>query len=159
MGCRVTKPFTAVKPNLLDKVITIISPETGQRRQRARTMLALSGSYVGARYDRRQTMNWFASRGSADADTLTDIVTLRPRSRDLVRNAPIATGAVNTVVQNAVGTGLALQPTPDIDILGWTEDQAHEWSRMVGHEFEMMGKTRPIATSPAPRISTKCSVW
>jgi lambda family phage portal protein len=82
-------------------------------------------------------MNWFASRGSADADTLTDIVTLRPRSRDLVRNAPIATGAVNTVVQNAVGTGLALQPTPDIDILGWTEDQAHDWARQVGHEFEM----------------------
>jgi lambda family phage portal protein len=100
-------------------------------------MLALSGAYVGARYDRRQTRDWFASRGSADADTLTDIVTLRPRSRDLVRNAPIASGAVNTVVQNAVGTGLALQPTPDIDVLGWTEDQAHDWSRTVGHEFEM----------------------
>jgi lambda family phage portal protein len=100
-------------------------------------MRAFSGADVGARYDRRQTRDWFTSRGSADADTLTDITTLRPRSRDLVRNAPIATGAVNTVVQNAVGTGLALQPTPDIEVLGWTEDQGHEWSRHVGHEFEM----------------------
>lgn len=130
-------PIAAVQPNFLDKVVTFVSPEAGARRQHARSMLALSGAYVGARYDRRQTRDWFASRGSADADTLTDITTLRPRSRDLVRNAPIAAGAINTVVQNAVGTGLALQSTPDINVLGWTEEQGREWGQIVGHEFGM----------------------
>lgn len=130
-------PIAAVKPNFLDKIVTFISPESGARRQHARSVLALSGAYVGARYDRRQTRDWFTSRGSADADTLTDITTLRPRSRDLVRNAPIATGAINTVVQNAVGTGLALQPTPDLEVLGWTEDQGHAWAQNLSHEFEM----------------------
>lgn len=130
-------PIALVQANFLDKVVTFLSPESGARRQRARSMLALSGAYVGARYDRRQTRDWWASRGSADADTLIDIVTLRPRSRDLVRNAPIATGAVNTVVQNAVGTGLALQPSPDINVLGWTEEQGLEWSQNLSHEFEM----------------------
>lgn len=130
-------PIAAVQPNFLDKVVTFLSPEAGARRQHARSMLALSGSYVGARYDRRQTRDWWASRGSADADTLTDILTLRPRSRDLVRNAPIAAGAINTVVQNAVGTGLALQSVPDINVLGWTEEQARAWGQIVGHEFGM----------------------
>jgi lambda family phage portal protein len=131
------KPTAIVQANFIDKVVTFVSPESGARRQRARSALAISGAYVGARYDRRQTREWFVSRGSADADTLIDIVTLRPRSRDLVRNAPIATGAVNTVVQNAVGTGLALQPTPDINVLGWSEEQGRAWGQTVGHEFEM----------------------
>lgn len=130
-----------VKPNFIDKIVTVLSPEAGARRQHARSMLAISGAYVGARYDRRQTREWFASRGSANADTLTDLITLRPRSRDLVRNAPIAGGAVNTVVQNAVGTGLALQATPDINILGWDEEQGRHWGQMVAHEFGMWAES------------------
>ncbi len=99
------------------------------------------GSYTGGRYDRRQTQNWYATQGSADADTLIDIPTLRARSRDLIRNAPIAAGAIHTVVANAVGTGLALQPTPDITVLGWTEDQSITWSSMVGHEFNLWAES------------------
>jgi capsid protein len=84
----------------------------------ARKASALYGSYVGARYDRRATKEWAVSHGSADADTLFDVVELRKRSRDLMRNTPIALGAVNTVVQNAIGTGLSLQCTPDLAGLG-----------------------------------------
>lgn len=135
VGGASVKPIASVKPNFLDRVVTVFSPEAGARRQHARSMLALSGAYVGARYDRRQTREWFTSRGSADSDTLFDLTTLRPRSRDLVRNAPIALGAVNTVVQNAVGTGLALQPTPDISVLGWTEEQGRAWAETLTHEF------------------------
>lgn len=131
------KPIAAVQANFLDRIVTVFSPEAGARRQHARSMLALSGAYVGARYDRRQTREWFTSRGSADSDTLSDLTVLRPRSRDLVRNAPIALGAVNTVVQNAVGTGLALQPTPDINVLGWSEEQGRSWGQTLAHEFGM----------------------
>lgn len=130
-----------VEPNWLDKAITVINPAAGAKRMQSRTMLALAGSYTGARYDRRATQSWQTRQGSADADTLDDLWTLRNRSRDLVRNAPIALGAVNTVVQNAVGTGLAVQPTPDLNILGWDEAKGTAWASGVEHEFGLWADT------------------
>ena len=55
--------------------------------------------------------------GSADNVTLPDLPELRQRSRDLLRNAPLACGAVNTVFSNVVGTGLKVQSHLDRDVL------------------------------------------
>lgn len=129
------------KPNLLDKIVTAINPTAGMRRLQARGMMAFYGAYTGARRDRRGTREWFTSRGNADADTLLDLWELRARSRDLVRNAPIATGAVNTVVANAVGTGLTLQPTPDLDALGWNPKRAAKWIALVESEFKLWAES------------------
>lgn len=134
--------LTKVEPNWLDKAITFISPSLGAERLRGRTALAVYGAYTGARTDRRPTASWFPSRGSADSDTLYDLQLLRTRSRDLVRNNPMALGAVNTVCQNAVGVGLSWQPTPDITVLGWTEEQASEWAGKVEHEFAMWADSK-----------------
>ncbi len=140
-GAAVSAP-AGVQPNIIDRLVTFIDPVRGARRHAARGALAMSGAYTGARWDRRQTMTWFTSRGSADADTLPDIPELRARSRDLSRNNPLAIGAINTVVTNAAGTGLMLQSTPDREILGWTEDQARAWSKLVGHEFAMWAESK-----------------
>lgn len=101
----------------LDKTISYLSPQTGLRRFEARTRLAIAGGYTGARRDRRQTSSWSAADGSADNVTLPDLPALRERSRDLLRNAPLATGAVSTVVTNVVGTGLKVQSHLDRDVL------------------------------------------
>lgn len=108
----------------------------------ARGMLALYGSYVGARVDRRETGGWLPRAGSADADSLLDLRILRARSRDLCRNAPLAGGAVSTVVENGVGTGLTLQPTPDIGVLGWTEEQGSDFARKVESEFGLWAESK-----------------
>lgn len=126
-----------VQPNIIDKVITMISPEMGLRRQHARSALALSGGYTGARYDRRETRDWFTRPTSADESSIPDLPTLRSRSRDLVRNAPIAGGAIANVVKNAVGTGLSAHPHPELAVLGWTDDQANAWAEITFREFEM----------------------
>jgi hypothetical protein len=63
------------------------------------------------------------------ADLLPDLATLRQRSRDLVRNTPIAGGALNTAALNVVGTGLMLKPNPDREALGWSEEQAAPGAR------------------------------
>jgi len=54
---------------------------------------------------------------SADQDILLDLPTLRERSRDLIRNVPIATGEIETVIQNVGGSGLQLQSRPNIERL------------------------------------------
>ena len=106
-----------ISDNWLDKTISYFSPEKGLKRLEARARLSIAGGYVGARRDRRQTKSWDIGDGSADNVTLPDLPALRERSRDLIRNAPLACGAVNTVVTNVVGTGLKVQSHIDREVL------------------------------------------
>lgn len=122
--------ITIPKQNLIDKAISFVSPSTGLKRWQARTHMAMLGGYTGARRDRRQTREWNAVSGSADNVTLDDLPILRDRSRDLLRNAPLATGAVNTLVTNVIGTGLHPQSHIDRDTLRpylKTDDAMEKW--------------------------------
>ncbi len=129
------------QPNLLDRVVGYFAPEWGAARMRARMVMAIAGSWAGASFTRRSLRDWFVTPASADEDTVHDLDTLRARSRDMVRNAPLATGAVNTVVMNVVGTGLSLLPRPDWEALGMTEEQADEWTAQVEREFRVWAES------------------
>lgn len=127
-----------VQPNVVDRVVGYFDPVRGADRLRARMVMALAGGgggYLGGRRDRRATSEWRPSGGSADADLLPDLPTLRDRSRDLSRNAPLATGAINTVVTNVVGTGLDPQSAIDRGFLGLDDVTADEWQRMAEREW------------------------
>lgn len=129
----------SVPPTLLDRAIAYLDPERGARRHQARVVMALAGGggYHGARRDRRSMQEWRAGTGSADADTLPDLPMLRERSRDLVRNAPLAAGAVNTVTTNVVGTGLTVQSRVDRRILRIDDQAAVDWQRAAEAEFTL----------------------
>lgn len=120
---------------LADRLVSYLDPVRAVNRQRARAAEAVLGGYTGGRRDRRQTQNWKAGVGDANADQLRDLATLRARSRDLVRNAPIAGGAINTVCTSVVGTGLSVQPTLDADYLGLDETSAEAWRDSAKREF------------------------
>lgn len=127
------------RANLLDRMITWFDPEQGLRRQQLRGYLAMTGGYTGARLDRRQTSRWFTVDGSANRIALPDLPKLRERSRDLLRNAPLAVGAVNTVCTNTVGTGLKVQPRIDRELLAgvFAGDEAafDRWERDAERVF------------------------
>jgi capsid protein len=67
--------------------------------------------------------------GSPDSDLLDELPTLVSRSRDLARNHGVASGAIQTLVDNVVGTGLRLSALPDYKALGKDKDWADSWSR------------------------------
>jgi lambda family phage portal protein len=125
----------AMTPTLLDRVIGYVAPDRAVRRMKARATMAIIGGYVGGRYDRNSTRTWFTNANSADVDTVYDLLTLRSRSRDLVRNNPIATGAVGTMLTNVIGSGLSLQARPDAEYLKMSDDDAEEWVENVEREF------------------------
>jgi lambda family phage portal protein len=127
----------AVEPNWLDRVVGYISPQAGVARLRSRAILSMLGGYQGGRRDRRGTRNWRPKEASADADVLPDLPDLRARSRDLVRNAPIATGALATVVTNVVGDGLQMQACVDYEALGLNEEEADAWERAAEREWKL----------------------
>jgi lambda family phage portal protein len=121
--------------NLLDKVIAYASPEMAARRQASRNQLALSGGYTGARIDRAQLSRWMPTAGSANADIIRDLPMLRARSRDQMRNAPVALGALNTTVSHVVGTGLTYTPAIDAEFLGLDAEAAEAWQDDVKRRF------------------------
>lgn len=97
--------------------------------------LALSGGYTGASRQRPALRHFAPPAVDADSDTVGDLDTLRARSRDLVRNAPLAGGAINTMVTNVVGTGLTLQSRVDAGLLGLSDDAAAAWQRVAEREW------------------------
>lgn len=123
--------------NLLDKAIAVVAPRTALRRMQSRMALALAGGYNGASYGRPGLAGWAPRPSDVETDTNYDLPTLRARTRDLARNAPLASGAINTMVTNVVGTGLSLQPQPDADALGLDEEVAEKWAESTLREFKL----------------------
>lgn len=136
----IAKPAASVPAltgqNVLDKAIAYAFPGLAVKRQSQRNQLALSGGYTGARIDRAQLSRWSPTAGSANADTIRDLPMLRARSRDQMRNAPVALGALNTTVSHVVGTGLTYTPAIDAEFLGLSDEQAEAWQDDVKRRFK-----------------------
>lgn len=131
-----------IEKTALDRAIEYFAPLHAARRLRARAALAMTGSYIGASKSRRSLKEWVTPRGDADADTIFDLATLRERSRDLERNAPLATGAISTCVTNVVGTGLKLQSRTDRAALNLPDEAADAWEANTERRFRMWAESR-----------------
>ena len=93
--------------------------------------VAQDTAHRGASLSARELSSWLPKAGSPDADLLGELPTLVSRSRDLVRNHGVAAGAIQTLVDNVVGTGLRLSALPDYKALGRDKDWADDWSRKI----------------------------
>lgn len=87
---------------------------------------------------------WLVTKGSADADLLPDLDTLRERQRDLGRNNGIAAGYFRTMGDNVVGTGPRLAMMPDYRALGRDKQWAQEYSQLVESNFRSFAESREI---------------
>ncbi|MCR5859717.1 phage portal protein [Mesorhizobium sp. J428] len=136
----------AAAPNLLDRLVGYFAPGLAVERIRDRTMLSMvtgsgAGGYAGGKRDRRATKNWRPGNGSANADLLPELDTLRSRNRDLVRNVPIASGAVSTNKTHVIGDGLALNATCDRDALGISQERAAAHNKAAEREWATFCET------------------
>lgn len=94
-----------------------------------------AGAYYGASRTRRATYGWKPGLGDADADTLPDQKELIARSRDMVRNVPVATGALMTNQLHIVGSGLKMQSTINRNVLQMSEEDAAALQKVIESEW------------------------
>lgn len=131
-----------ITPNLLDRAIATFAPGWALNRVRARGMMALAGGYLGGGKGRRPALSgWNPGAADADSDISPDLVDLRAYSRDLARTSALAGGAINTVVSNVVGTGLAMQATPDAGFLKLDETAESKWIDGVDREWKLWAES------------------
>lgn len=100
----------------------------------------LDGAFRAASQFSRTMRNWQPSEGSADADLLPSLNTLRARCRDAYRNSPLAKAISDRVVQHAVGTGLKPQISLDREELNYAPDFAASLERKIEKKFERWAK-------------------
>ncbi|WP_047308790.1 phage portal protein [Rhodopseudomonas palustris] len=131
-----------VAPTLMDRFLAGVAPTYAQRRYHARLSLNMMGQYAGAKSNRAALKAWRTNPGSADADSLGDLPTLRSRSRDLTRNNPIAAGARSTERTNIVGTGLRVRAKLNHKLLGITEEAAEAWERRAETLFDLWASSK-----------------
>lgn len=95
-------------------------------------MTGTSGLANSARF-----AGWRPMALDADGAAQYDLADERAFSRDLVRTAPVATGAIQTRASHVVGTGLMLQSRIDADELGLSADEANAWQSFVERRFRV----------------------
>lgn len=121
--------------NIIDRAVNFIDPVRGARRLRSRMALALSETYYAASKTKRSLSEFNPQDSDPNSTLQFDLDTMRQRSRDMIRNIPLATGAINTVCTNVVGNGLALQSRIDRSILNITDEQADAWESKTESEW------------------------
>lgn len=134
--------------NWVDRMVAFVSPERALRRMAARRILDVARSsgrgpeaynaHDAARSEIKTLKNWAPRTGDADADTLGDLETIRDRSRDAIRNQPMAAGAVNNTVDHVVGTGLRPQSRVKVEGLRRVQGATPEVIEAFQREAEFL---------------------
>jgi len=115
----------------LDDFIGVFSPVSGLKRKQARIALdVMQRGYEGAKTGRRID-DWLTTGASANREIASAGHRLRERARDLVRNNPYGSKAVEVFVGNAIGTGIIPQARTNSERLNkqimaaWEEWEQH----------------------------------
>ncbi len=95
-----------VRWGALDAALAFLAPRRAAARYAARVAIANLRRGYEAGGKTRLTEGWRGSAASADAEIAAAGPVLRDRSRDLVRNNPLAAQAVQVLVNNIVGPGI-----------------------------------------------------
>lgn len=139
--------------NLLDRAIGYISPKAGAARAAHRRRMEIldgSRSYEAAAGG-RNSRNLHAPSTSADREIGRAGSTLRNRSRELIRNHPLATKIVNSHVNRFVGFGITPRVSVDKDDdkekAKLCTDVFNEWSKFcfAGINQDFYGGTALLA--------------
>lgn len=101
-------------------------------------------AHTAASLDHPDMRRWLPAPGSADADLLSEQGTIVSRSRDLARNHGVADGALQTLTDNIIGTGLRLCATPDYRALGKDKAWAEAWSNQTEALWRNWAESRQV---------------
>ena len=117
----------------------VVGAALGDGQQQAEPTALSPGTSRLAQQER--FLYWRPMATDADSEQEWDLADMRGFSADLVRTAPVATGAIQTRASHIVGTGLSLQSRINAQELGLSEDEATAWQRKTQDRFAMWAES------------------
>jgi lambda family phage portal protein len=102
--------------------------------------------YVAADFSRDALRAYTPAARDANQDA-RGLNTIRARSRDLIRNNPIAAGAQGTASSHVVGTGLSLKPSISARMLGLSPEAARTWELSTQARFNLFAGSKHFDVS------------
>lgn len=139
---------------------------TAKPRVRVGTDGAVRGVYVDGGLVRPSTPSSAYMRGGASPfffnwnpalrdqrdEVFASYTMAAARAIDAMHNSGWIAGAVDQAIASTIGTGLRLAARPDRETLGWTDDEANDWSETVERRWSMFAD-RPIECDAAGKMS------
>jgi len=132
-----------------DRALSIVAPVRAARHMEARMNMAVAseffnapGGFDAADRSSREMGSWTPFPTDADSSILFGLDDMRSRSRDAVRNQPLAGGIVNTTIMNTVGVGLTLQSRIDRDVLKMSDEEAEAWQNHTERRFRLWARSK-----------------
>lgn len=114
--------------NLIDRVISEISPDAGLRRLRARAAISALMNYDATTSGRRSS-SWRPTGSDADSAAARR-AKLSFVARDMVRNTPLATRGQAVIAANVVGDGIIPK------VKGGTKGQADDLRKLIEEHLD-----------------------
>lgn len=113
---------------------------------------------VGSAYDGADKMNlemmrWQPALTSADGEILGSKETLDARGRDMVRNDPLVSSAVDLYRNGVVGTKMVLNAKPNGRSLGWDDDAVDAFQEESEALFEIFAHSDRCYVDAAQRMN------
>jgi lambda family phage portal protein len=127
---------------ICDEIINIFSPSSALERQQARNLMS-NGAYDSGSITSAVFQEYITTVTDADSSVLYDRDRIIARSRDNVRNVPIAKGIIDRTCDHAIGDrGLALHPQIDKEFLGKTTEEAVLWENQAEQEWKYFSESK-----------------
>lgn len=113
---------------------------------------------VGSAYDGADMMNlemirWQPALMSADAEILGSKEVLDARGRDMVRNDPLISSAVDLYKNGVVGTKMVLNSKPNGRVLGWSDEAVDAFQEEAEALFEVYAYSDRCYVDAAQRMN------
>lgn len=98
-------------------------------------------SYSNANTQKPSMKGWNWRGGGPDDDLVANLPVLRQMSRQLEYDSSIVDGLFSTRTTLSIGKGLTPEPTPDVEYLGWSSEQAQKFKAQALRFFEAWAET------------------
>ncbi len=130
------------KKSFIDPWLEKHFPATALKRQHARLGLE-AANWAGASTRSPGLSNFFPGVSDVDSSLLWERQELVNRSRDHVRNVPVARGAIDRICDHAIGEkGLMLHPKIDAKTLGIDTETAINWQESTAARWRLYAESK-----------------
>ena len=118
-------------------------PSRALKNAKDRAELKLMSSWAGAASDTPGLSKFFPGVTDIDSSLLYELQEMRNRSRDHVRNVPIAKGLIDRICDHSIGEkGLMLHPKIDAKMLGIAPEKAIEWQEKTAAIWRLFAESK-----------------